>query len=123
MYLFKGLISPSYDDLLNCDSTSRNCLRRMEASFDSDNYHPTDFEIRIGNHFSYDLPTTKAISTPDSTIITQLDCNPSDYSSRPSELDETARMSRYNNLNAPATGTYQKQLRGLAPNGTLMFSD
>lgn len=125
---FSGLTSPSYDDLFDCDGTSRPRFG-VDMGVDTDYYHQTDlYQMRTGDPFNYEVPLMMAQRTPDSTVTTHVDfdCSP-DYNSRTNGAVEekvvTMKPSQYDVGSTNAFGTGTRHLRGLGPNGTLLFTD
>ncbi|VDK68315.1 unnamed protein product [Anisakis simplex] len=140
---FSGLTSPSYDDLFDCDNGGRsrygiNCTAIMDA----DLYQQTDLDqMRIASsaddaYDSYNAPLMNTSSsqqhTPDSTVTTHIDfdCSPDLHYSKSNSFEEerfniaSMKPSHYDVHHTNSMcGTGPRQLRGLGPNGTLLFTD
>ncbi|KHN83588.1 UPF0359 membrane protein [Toxocara canis] len=124
---FSGLTSPSYDDLFDCDGSARNRYG-IDAAIDSDFYQQTDLDqMRSGDAFNYNAPLMMSQRTPDSTVTTHVDFDYSpDYHSGANSFEERVMATKPSHYDVGSTnsfGTGPRHLKGLGPNGTLIFTD
>lgn len=84
-------------------------------------------QTRSGITFDNERPLANSVRTPDSTTTTHLDYDFSPDNVRPSlEIEEkllTMKPSEYDVGGSTSFGTAPRRLRGLGPNGTLIFSE
>uniref|UniRef100_A0A158R4C7 RGS domain-containing protein n=1 Tax=Syphacia muris TaxID=451379 RepID=A0A158R4C7_9BILA len=115
---FSGLTSPSYDDLFDCDS-----LRRIRTCTDPDLFTNTDLS-RSNEPYNIDMPLISQ-RTPESTVTTNVDYDYSpDNPSRTNDYIFPSKPSPYDvvTTSTPLSVTGPRQLKGLGPNGTLIFA-
>lgn len=97
----------------------------FDAGIDTNFYHQTDLN-HVNDQSNFEVPLMTSQNTPDSTVTTHVDCDYSPaISTKLNGFDDRVLSMKPSLYDVGSTFSFDirpKHLRGLGPNGTLIFS-